>query len=35
VKVNQTESHGAHVVLYGDMFDDAYSRARELPLEKG
>ena len=35
VKVTQTEGHGAHVVLYGDMFDDAYSRARELALEKG
>jgi threonine dehydratase len=35
VKVTQTEGHGAQVVLYGDMFDDAYSRARELALEKG
>jgi threonine dehydratase len=35
VKVTQTEGHGAHVVLYGDMFDDAYARARELALEKG
>jgi len=35
VKVVQTEGHGAHVVLYGDMFDDAYARARELALEKG
>src|SRR6478752_7011081 len=30
VKVVQTEGHGAHVVLYGDMFDDAYAKAREL-----
>jgi threonine dehydratase len=35
VKVTQTEGHGAHVVLYGDMFDDAYAKARELTLEKG
>src|SRR3982750_3729695 len=35
VKVTQTKGHGAEVVLYGDMFDDAYSRARELALEKG
>jgi len=35
VKVTQTESHGATVVLYGAMFDDAYAKARELALEKG
>jgi threonine dehydratase len=35
VKVVQTEGHGAHVVLHGDMFDDAYAKARELSLEKG
>jgi threonine dehydratase len=35
VKVTQTESHGATVVLYGDMFDDAYAKARELAMEKG
>ena len=35
VKVTQTAGHGAHVVLYGDMFDDAYSKARELALENG
>jgi threonine dehydratase len=35
VKVTQTEGHGAHVELYGAMFDDAYARARELSLEKG
>src|SRR6476619_962043 len=35
VKVTQTESHGATVVLHGDMFDDAYAKARELALEKG
>ena len=35
VKETQTESHGATVVLYGAMFDDAYAKARELALEKG
>jgi threonine dehydratase len=35
VKVTQTESHGATVVLYGAMFDDAYAKARELSVEKG
>jgi threonine dehydratase len=35
VKVTQTAGHGAKVVLYGDMFDDAYARAKELALEKG
>ena len=35
VKVTQTEGHGAKVVLYGAMFDDAYAKARELALEHG
>jgi threonine dehydratase len=35
VKVTQTAGHGAQVVLHGDMFDDAYSKARELALENG
>ena len=35
VKVTQTQGHGATVVLHGDMFDDAYARARELALEDG
>jgi threonine dehydratase len=35
VKVTKTEGYGADVVLYGDMFDDAYARARELALENG
>jgi len=35
VKVTQTAGHGATVVLFGDMFDDAYAKARELALEKG
>jgi len=35
VKVSQTEGHGANVILHGDMFDDAYAKARELSLERG
>jgi threonine dehydratase len=35
VKVTQTAGHGATVVLHGDMFDDAFAKARELALEKG
>ena len=35
VKVTQTAGHGANVILYGRMFDDAYARARELALENG
>jgi threonine dehydratase len=35
VKVTQTAGHGAKVVLYGAMFDDAYARAKELALENG
>jgi threonine dehydratase len=35
VKVTQTAGHGAKVVLHGDMFDDAYAKARELALENG
>ena len=30
IKVTQTEGHGAHVVLHGERFDDAYTHAREL-----
>ena len=33
VKVTQTAGHGANVILYGRMFDDAYARAKELALE--
>ena len=35
IKVTQTESHGARVILHGPMFDEAYARARELSLEEG
>src|SRR4029078_1394511 len=30
VKVTQTKGHGADVVLYGQIVDDAFARAREL-----
>lgn len=35
VKVYQTQSHGADIVLHGETFDDAYARARELEIERG
>ena len=35
IKVTQTAGHGARVVLHGQMFDDAYAKARELELEEG
>jgi len=35
IKVTQTEGHGAHVVLRGERFDDAYEHALELEAEKG
>ena len=35
VKVTQTKGHGAEVVLYGNIVDDAFARARELALENG
>ena len=35
VKVTQTESHGARVVLHGAMFDDAYAKARAMGEEQG
>src|SRR4051812_33134958 len=35
IKVTQTEGHGAKVVLYGAMFDDADAKARELEREEG
>ncbi|MET0249581.1 MAG: threonine ammonia-lyase [Sphingobium sp.] len=35
VKVTQTQGHGATVVQYGEKFDDAYARARELEVEQG
>lgn len=35
VKVTQTEGHGARVILDGERFDDAYSKAREMERDKG
>ncbi len=35
VKVMQTESHGATVVLEGETFDAAYAHARKLEVERG
>jgi len=35
VKVTKTKGYGATVILHGDMFDDAYAKARELALENG
>jgi threonine dehydratase len=35
IKVTQTEGHGAHVVLHGERFDDAYTHARELEAAEG
>src|SRR4051795_1514981 len=35
MKVTQTAGHGAKVVLYGQIVDDAFARARELALENG
>ena len=35
VKVQQTESHGATVILHGETFDEAYAYARELEAERG
>ncbi len=34
VKVYQTASHGAEIVLFGEKFDDAYAHARELEAER-
>lgn len=35
VKVNNTRSYGARIVLEGDSYDEAYSHARSLSDEKG
>src|SRR5579875_811183 len=35
IKVMQTESHGAEVVLHADSFDDAYQEALRLAEERG
>jgi threonine dehydratase len=35
VKVQQTESHGATIILSGERFDDAYEHALEVARERG
>lgn len=35
VKVSETERYGAKVLLFGNMFDDAYAKAREMEREQG
>ena len=35
IKVNRTKSYGAEVVLYGNVYDEAYTRALELAEENG
>lgn len=35
VKINATKSYGANVILHGDVYDEAYARAKELESEKG
>ncbi len=35
IKVNRTKSYGAEVILYGDVYDDACAKAKELAEENG
>jgi len=35
IKVNRTKSYGAEVLLYGDVYDDACEKAKELAEEHG
>lgn len=35
IKVNRSENYGAEVILYGDVYDDAYKKAMELVNEHG
>lgn len=35
IKINRTKSYGAEVVLYGDVYDDACTKAVELAKEHG
>ena len=35
VKIQQTESHGATIILSGERFDDAYEHALEVARERG
>lgn len=34
VKVNNTKSYGAHVILYGESYDEAYEHAQDLAASK-
>jgi len=34
IKISQTESHGAEVILFGELFDGAYSEALRLARER-
>lgn len=35
IKVNRSKSYGADVILYGDVYDDAYRKAMEMAEEYG
>jgi threonine dehydratase len=35
MKVNAVRARGGEVILYGDTYDDAYTHARQLEVEKG
>ncbi len=35
IKVQSTKKYGAEVVLYGDVYDDAYQKAKELEVQEG
>jgi threonine dehydratase len=35
IKVNRTKGYGAEVILYGDVYDDAYQYAHQLAEENG
>ena len=35
IKVNRSKNYGADVILYGDVYDDAYQKAMELAEEHG
>ena len=35
IKVNRTKSYGAEVILYGDVYDDAYEKAKQIAEETG
>lgn len=34
IKVSQTESHGAEVILHGELYDEAYAEARRLSEQR-